>query len=347
MRTSIDPLELAHHFALPAPPASLVALEGGLINRSWRVGAADGSEWLLQRINPDVFPDGAQVIENIARVTAHIGRRLAGGEEDGRRCLALVRTPDDALGVRDPDGAWWRMYRFIARAHTRLTAQGADDAFVAARAFGEFLAQVADFQEPLHETIPGFHDTARRLAALEDASAADSEGRVRHAVPELELAHEWRGLAHQLGPLLDAGRLPRRVVHNDAKIANVLFDDETGAALCVIDLDTVMPGTALWDVGDLLRSLASQVGEEAADPAEVEVERERLEAVQDGWLTGAASVVSAQERSLILDAGRVIAYEQGVRFLTDYLLGDRYYPVNDGEHNLRRARTQFAVVRQL
>lgn len=347
MSISIDPLEIAHQFGLPAPPASLAALEGGLINRSWRVRAADGSEWLLQRINPDVFPDGAQVMENIARVTAHLGRRFTGSGSDERGCLSLVRTADDAIGVHGADGAWWRMYRFIGGAHTRLTARSADDAFLAARAFGDFLAQLADFTEPLHETIPGFHDTARRLKALEEASAADPQGRVRHAVKELDLAHEWRGLAHRLGPLLDAGRLPRRVAHNDAKIANVLFDDETGALLCVIDLDTVMPGTALWDVGDLLRSLASRVGEEAADPAEVEVERERVEAVRDGWLTGAGHGVTADERALIRDAGRVIAYEQGVRFLTDYLQGDRYYPVDDEEHNLRRARTQFALVRQL
>lgn len=347
MSVDADPLEIAHQFALPAPPASVVALEGGLINRSWRVRASDGSDWMLQRINPAVFPDGAQVMENIARVTAHLGRRLTGGESDARGCLSLVRTPDDAVAVRGADSAWWRMYRFIGGAHTRLTAEGADDAFVAARAFGEFLAQLADFQEPLHETIPGFHDTARRLAGLDDASAADSGGRVRYAVKELDLAHEWRGLAHRLGPLLDAGRLPRRVVHNDAKIANVLFDDETGAAICVIDLDTVMPGTALWDVGDLLRSLSSRAGEESADPDEVEVERERVEAVRDGWLTGAGQVVSSDERTLIADAGKVIAYEQGVRFLTDYLQGDRYYPVADEEHNLRRARTQFALVRQL
>jgi hypothetical protein len=347
LSTSIDPLEIALQFALSAPPATLAALEGGLINRSWRVRGADGSEWLLQRINPDVFSDGAQVMENIARVTAHLARRTDAGANDGRESLSLIRTAGDATAIRGTDGAWWRMYRFISRAHTRLTARDADDAFLAARAFGEFLAQLADFQESLHETIPGFHDTARRLAALEDASAADPEGRSRHAVPELELVHEWRGLAHRLGPLLDAGRLPRRVVHNDAKIANVLFDDETGAALCVIDLDTVMPGTALWDVGDLLRSLASRAGEEAVDPAEVEVERERVEAVRDGWLTAAAHVVTAGERALILDAGRVISFEQGVRFLTDFLLGDRYYPVDDEEHNLRRARTQFRIVEQL
>ena len=347
MNVDVDPLDIARQFALPALPDSFAALEGGLINRSWRVRAVDGSQWLLQRINPDVFPDGAHVMENIARVTAHLGRRHARGESGERDCLSLVRTADDATAVRAEDGAWWRMFRFIGRAHTRHIAQDADDAFRAARAFGEFLAHLADFTEPLHETIPGFHDTARRLTALEDASAADPAGRVRHAVRELELAHEWRGLAHQLGPLLDAGKLPRRVVHNDAKIANVLFDDATGAALCVIDLDTVMPGTALWDVGDLLRSLSSRAGEEAADPDEVEVERERVEAVRDGWLTGAGQVVTGEERALILDAGKVIAYEQGVRFLTDYLLGDQYYPVDDEEHNLRRARTQFRIVEQL
>ncbi len=347
MSDSDDPLDIARQFALPAPPASAEVLDGGLINRSWRVRAGDGSEWLLQRINPVVFSDGTLVMENIARVTAHLARRSEAAADGRRTCLSLVPSADGGIAVQAEDRAWWRMYRFIDGAHTRQTARDADDAFSAARAFGEFLARLADFSEPLHETISGFHDTAQRLAALEDASGRDPAGRKRNATGELEFAHEWRRLAFQLGPLLEAGHLPRRVVHNDAKIANVLFDDASGEPLCVIDLDTVMRGTALWDVGDLLRSLASRAGEHAVDPAEVEVERERVEAVRDGWLTGAAQVVTADERALILDAGRVISYEQGVRFLTDYLLGDRYYPVNDEEHNLRRARTQFQLVRQL
>jgi hypothetical protein len=341
-----DPLDIARRFALPALPISAQVLDGGLINRSWRVSAGDGGEWMLQRINPAVFQDGSQVMENIARVTAHLAGRTGGSAEEGRTCLALVPGLDGGVAVRAEDGAWWRMYRFIGGAHTRQTARDVDDAFLVARAFGDFLARLAEFNEPLHETIPGFHDTARRVAALERAAERDPAGRRRSAAAELELAQEWRRLAFQLGPLLEAGRLPRRVVHNDAKIANVLFDDETGDALCVIDLDTVMPGTPLWDVGDLLRSLASRAGEEAADLAEVEVERARVEAVRDGWLTGAAGAVTSDERALILDAGRVIAYEQGVRFLTDYLEGDRYYPVSDEQHNLRRARTQFQLLKQ-
>lgn len=347
MNHGYDPLDIARRFALFAPLASADLLDGGLINRSWRVRSTDGRQWLLQRINPVVFPDGSEVMENISRVTAHLSRRTEGSAGGGRTCLTLVPGSDGGVAVQAEDGAWWRMYRFIDGAHTRQTARQADDAFSAARAFGEFLAQLADFSEPLHETIPGFHDTARRLKALEDAATRDSAGRRRDASSELEFAHEWRRLAFHLGPPLDSGRLPRRVVHNDAKIANVLFDDETGEPLCVIDLDTVMPGTSLWDVGDLLRSLASRVGEEAADPAEVEVERERVEAVRDGWLTGAAGAVTSEERALILDAGRVISYEQGVRFLTDHLEGDRYYPVDDDQHNLRRARTQFQLARQL
>ncbi len=302
---------------------------------------------MLQRINPGVFPDGAQVMDNVARVTRHLARRPDGEEQDRRTCLTLVPGMDDGPAVLAADGAWWRMYRFIDGAHTRQTARDADDAFLTARAFGDFLGRLADFNAPLHETIPGFHDTVRRVAQLEAASSGDTAGRRRRATAELEFAHEWRRLAFQLGPMLAVGRLPLRVVHNDAKIANVLFDDATGAALCVIDLDTVMPGTALWDVGDLLRSLASRGGEEARNPDEIEVERERVEAVRDGWLTGAGRVVTPDERALILDAGRVIAYEQGVRFLTDYLEGDRYYPVDDNEHNLRRARTQFRIVEQL
>lgn len=347
MSGDLDPLDIARRFALPGSPVSAGVLDGGLINRSWRLGTADGHEWLLQRINPVVFRDGAKVMENVARVTAHLAGPSAGSVEGGRNCLALVPSEDGGVALQAEDGAWWRMYRFIEGAHTRQTAADADDAFLAARAFGDFLARLADFSEPLHETIPGFHDTARRLAALEQAAERDVAGRRRDAAAELEFAHQWRQLAFQLGPLLESGRLPRRVVHNDAKIANILFDDATGEPLCVIDLDTVMPGTALWDLGDLLRSLASRAGEEAADPAEVEVERERVEAVRDGWLTGASHAVTSEERSLILDAGRVIAYEQGVRFLTDLLEGDRYYPVSDEQHNLRRARTQFQLLKQL
>jgi Ser/Thr protein kinase RdoA (MazF antagonist) len=249
--------------------------------------------------------------------------------------------------VQDDAGTVWRCFDYVADTHAAQLADRPAQAFEAARAFGEFQLLLCTLPAAeLTEVIPGFHDTASRVRALESAAARDIAGRAADVTPELAFVRARLSLASDLQRRRDRGELPVRVVHNDAKISNVLFDDATGGALCVVDLDTVMPGLAAWDFGDLVRSMASAAAEDAPDPAQVTIRWEFLDAIVRGYLTGASFLSHAERASLV--AGAVaITLEQGVRFLADYLEADRYYKVTHATQNLDRARVQFALLSQL
>ena len=200
---------------------------------------------------------------------------------------------------------------------------------------------------PLRETIPAFHDTRRHLRALQAAAQEDVLKRVKGAGPELAFAWEQAALAGLLMAPLEAGLLPRRTVHNDTKLNNVLFDDATEKGLCVIDLDTVMPGTGLFDFGDLVRSAVSTVPEDHAIPGEAEVDLELFHALASGTRAALAEIQSAEEFAMMARAPQVIAYELGLRFLADHLQGDRIFRAAEPDLNLRRARAQFALLRAM
>jgi Ser/Thr protein kinase RdoA (MazF antagonist) len=220
----------------------------------------------------------------------------------------------------------------------------ASEAYEAARAFGTFQYLVSDLEGgPLRETLPGFHDTPRRLAALEAAAKADRAGRAAEAAAELSQARSQAACA---GLLVSAG-LPVRVTHNDTKINNVLFDAESGRGLCVIDLDTVMPGLMPFDFGDLVRTAVSPAAEDEPDLARVGVRLDVFEAIAQGWREGAGDALTDAEKALLPASGRVIAYELGLRFLTDYLDGDRYFKTRRPAHNLHRARVQLRLAAEL
>lgn len=346
-----DPAAALHAFALAGEPVVIERFPGGHINASYRVVMRQGgtaTTYLLQRVNPSVFPNPAHVMENVVRVTQHLAGRLrgAGVRDWRRRVLALVPGPDRVPWVTDAGGGHWRMYPFIeARVIQRATTPR--DARGAARAFGRFLQLLADFEGPLHETIPGFHDTRGRYAALERAVAADRSGRAAGARAEIDALLAQRGLADVLPPLIDNAAVPRRVVHNDAKISNVLFDAATTEALGVVDLDTVMPGSALYDFGDLVRSTVSPAEEDETNPASVRVRPEFFQAVTVGFLETAGHVITPRERELLVFASRLITLEQAVRFLTDYLEGDAYYRAARPGHNLDRCRTQLRLFESL
>lgn len=335
---------------------TLVAMEplpGGYINESYRVSlAAAGARthWLLQRINPSVFTDPEALMANIVHVTRHVSRRLRdGGVADWRRrTLVVVPARDGRSFHRGVEGAAWRLFPFIESTTVRTEAATPELARAAARAFGEFLRLVADYDgPPLRETIPGFHDTAARFGALVRVVRADPIGRVAEAGPEIRLALEHQALADVLPPLMRRGAVPLRVAHNDAKIANVLFEAGTGRALAVVDLDTVMPGSALHDFGDLVRSSVSPTAEDEMDLTRVDVRMPWFRALVEGYLSEAGPVLTGDERRLLVHAGRLITLEQGVRFLADYLNGDRYYRTTRAGQNLDRARTQFRLFERL
>lgn len=340
-------------FAFDGEPVAVVRLPGGHINDSYRVNIArDGSHagYLMQRINTAVFRAPSVLMENIARVTRHIADRCSatGGSDPHRRTLNIIPTRTAGLYWRDEQGGAWRAYDFIPRTVTRHTVTSAAEAESVGRAFGLFQALLSDLPAPpLHETITGFHDTAARLAALRAAASADPCGRRAACEAELAAVEQHARLAEALTGAQRPSTLPIRAVHNDAKINNVLFDEVSGEALCVIDLDTVMPGLAAHDFGDMVRSMASSAAEDETDLARVVVEHEHLEALTRGYLSAAGDFLTAAERQSLSVAGVVITFEQAVRFLTDHLNGDVYYRVSRAGHNLDRARNQVALLEAL
>ncbi len=333
----------------PLEPVSITPQAGGHINRSWRVDTTTGP-FLLQRLNPDVFPDGAAVLRNMLGVTRHLAQaldRLAVPDPD-RRALRLRLTEAGAPGVQAADGAWWRVVGYIDGARVAPRVETVEDAQAAGRAFGDFLRLLADYDgAALVETIPGFRDTTRRWTRLEAAMAADPHHRVAEIAADLAALRDRQEYVRLLAPLRASGALPTRVVHNDAKSTNVLLDDRTGAGLAVIDLDTVMAGTVLCDMGDLIRSMASSTDEDEVDLGRIVVQPLLVEAMARGYLAGAGGVLTETERQLFVTAGLVTTFEQAVRFYTDYLDGDRYYRISRPTQNRDRARAQLRLLQGL
>ena len=281
---------VAARFAVAGQLGSAERLGTGHINDSYvltyRQGAA-AARFVLQRINTAIFCEPALVMDNVRRVTAHIAQRMeAEGVADvGRRVLTLAPTHAGEPCGRDDVGDWWRMYRFVERTRVRQTAETPEHAYQAGRAFGEFQRLLVDLPGPrLHETISDFHNTSLRLDALERVARADPCHRVGAVRAEIEFIRARRSLAGALLELQQAGTIPERVVHNDAKIENVLLDDETGVGLCVVDLDTVMPGLAPHDFGDMVRSMVSPAAEDEADLTRVAVRMPVFEALARGYL---------------------------------------------------------------
>ncbi len=339
---------IAQRFALESEPTQVARHAGGHINDSFRVNTArEGLAYLLQRVNPAVFPDFAAVMHNVALVTNHVRAQRAGDPDVHRRCLRLIPTADGATHWIDPEGAAWRVFRFIDGAHAQLAPRGPEDARTAGYAFGEFLTQLSDLPiANLRMPIPGFHDTPARCARLDEAIEQDVVGRAAGARAEIDFYRAHRGLADALVKH-SAAEMPRRAVHNDAKLSNVLLDDRTGEALCVADLDLVMPGVALFDFGDMVRSMTSPAAEDESNLSRVTVRWDFFEALRDGFLEAAGDWLTCCERAQLLTAGRVITFEQGVRFLADHLCGDRYYAISRPSQNLDRARVQFRLVELL
>jgi len=350
MRSAPNPLAAARGFNLAGEPVAAVPLGNGHIHDTFLVTCGSGKRthrYVLQRLNRAVFPDPDLVMANIARVLAHVHARL-GPERAEREALTLVPARDGRPSLRDAASETWRAYRFVAGASSHDVPRTPRDAREAARAFAKFQRLLGDLPAPpLGETIPGFHDTPARLAALECAVAADRANRAAGARDEIALALANTELADALASLQRRGLLTERVVHNDTKLNNVLLDDATGSAVCVIDLDTVMPGLALHDVGDLIRSATGAAAEDEPEYRHHVVVPERFAAIARGFIDGLGDELSALERASLVLAARVMTFECGIRFLADHLDGDRYFRVQRPGHNLDRCRTQFTLLRSL
>jgi aminoglycoside phosphotransferase (APT) family kinase protein len=348
-----EPQVIAAHFAVEGRLAAAEPFGAGHINDSFLLTYRrddKAARYLLQRINDVVFPRPALVMENIQRVTAHTARKLKtqGASDVSRRVLTLIPTHEDEPCYRDDAGSYWRLYRFIENTRVHEAVETPEQAAHAGRMFGTFQRQLADLGGPrLHETIRDFHSTPLRYDALDRAVRADSCNRAAAAKAEMDLAERYRPLAGVLLDLHRRGEIPERVVHNDAKISNVLFDATTGEALCVVDLDTVMPGLSLYDFGDMVRSMTCTAAEDETDLSRVEVQMPLFEALTRGYLEAAGEFLTPAERQHLVFAGKLITLEQGVRFLADFLSGDVYYKTQRPNHNLDRCRTQFKLVESI
>ncbi len=293
-----------------------------------------------QRLNATVFGDLDVLMDNFVRVTDHLGARAA----DPRRAVRLWPAADGRPLARDAGGAPWRTLAFIDGARSSHRFDGPAQAAAAATAAARLVADLADLAPPPAEVIPGFHDVPRRLEALDRARSEDTHGRAAGCAADTHAVLAHAGIAEEVAAARRDGRLPQRTVHNDTKADNLLFDDATGEALCLVDLDTVGPGTVLFDVGDLVRSGAIR-GREDADAGAISVDHAIAAAVLDGY--AGAGFLTAGEGDLLALAGPLMALEAAARFLTDHLQGDAYFRVDGPGHNLRRARNQLRVLELL
>jgi hypothetical protein len=338
---------IVRQFQIPGECVSAVPFGNGHINDTYRVVClAKGREHraILQRINTRIFQNPEALMANIERVTSHLAAQVAHLPDAHRRVTRLIPTCDGQGWLRDPEGGCWRAYSFIegAASHDNVTCPA--QAFQAARAFGQFQGHLATLPAPrLFDTIPDFHHTPKRFAALEAAIQADGSNRAHGVRAEIEFALARKSIA---GRLLNAG-LPERVTHNDTKLNNVLIDEASGEGLCVVDLDTVMPGLALYDFGDMVRTSTSPAAEDEPDLRKVQMLFPLFEALVRGYLETAGGFLTRGEKAQLAFSGQLITFEIGIRFLTDYLNGDTYFKIHHPGHNLDRCRTQFTLVERI
>jgi len=347
MKLKHDVRLVASHFQIHGAFQEATPYGSGHINDTYCASfdqAGTSVRYIFQRINHNIFKNPVALMENIQRVTAHLASKTNRDVSSSRRGLTLISTQADEAYHRDAEDNYWRCYLFIEKARTYDAVESTEQAFKAANAFGQFQKLLADLPAPrLHDTIPDFHHTPKRFATLEMAIAADVAGRAILAKPEIEFAMAHKAIT---GVLLDA-RLPERVTHNDTKFNNVMLDDATGEGICVIDLDTVMPGLALYDFGDMVRTTTSPAKEDERDLPKVTMQFPMFEALVRGYLSSAGEFLTPAEKKFLAFSGKLITFEIGLRFLTDFLEGDTYFKVHRDGHNLDRCRTQFKLVESI
>ena len=348
-----DAVAVAREFSLSGVVVSAAPYGSGHINDTYKVEAKsdDGTcRYVLQRINHHVFRRPDELMANVERVCAHAYAKLkqAGMPDAERRTLRLIWTKSGQGWHVDEAGNRWRCYPFIEGATGHDVVRSPRQAYAAAKSFGAFQALLADLPGGrLHETIPHFHHTPSRFARFQQALAQDAHGRAAGSVPEIAFA---LARAHEIGVVVDGlrdGTLPERVTHNDTKLNNVLLDDVTQEGVCVIDLDTVMPGSVLYDFGDLVRTSTSPAAEDETDLSKVRMQLPMFEALVKGYLESADGFLTPREKELLPFAGKLITFEIGLRFLTDWLEGDTYFKIKRPTHNLDRSRTQFKLVESI
>jgi Ser/Thr protein kinase RdoA (MazF antagonist) len=301
---------------------------------------------MLQRINHFVFKNPEKLMDNINRVLIHIRKRIVDdGGNPMREVLTIIPARDGECFYKSPGGNYWRAYIYLEDATTYQIVEKPEHLYSAGLAFGRFQHLLSDFPaNELYETIPDFHNTIKRFEKFERVLEEDKFNRAENAAAEIEFVLERKEDASRLINLCNAGELPIRVTHNDTKFNNVMIDIKTGKAMCVIDLDTVMPGLSLYDFGDAIRSGTNPASEDEKDLNKVKMDLGLYEQFTRGFLEAGASFLTPQEIENMPFAAKIMTFEVGMRFLTDYLEGDVYFKTHREGHNLDRARTQFKMV---
>lgn len=345
--------EVLAAFALPEGQLKELAPYGsGHINDTFRVTYETEKRqrrYILQRMNKNIFEKPVELMENIVHVTEWIKKK---SEENGgdpeRETLTVVCSRDGKPYYLDSEGQYWRIYLFVEGTTSYDQVEKPSDFYESAVSFGHFQRMLADFPaKSLHETIPDFHNTAKRFETFQKAVAADVCGRAASVKEEIRFVLDHEAFAHTLCDLEAAGKIPTRVTHNDTKLNNILIDNATGKGICVIDLDTVMPGLSAYDFGDSIRTGANDCAEDEPDQSKVHFDLHLYEVFAKGYLSTAGASMSPAEKKSLAWGAKLMTLECGIRFLTDYLEGDHYFHTARPDHNLDRARTQFTLVRQM
>ncbi len=342
-------LEIASKFALCGEVMAIKECHTGHINSTFFLTCKNGistKRYTMQMINTNVFHFPDDVMENIVNVTGYIKKRLISeGVDPFRRTLEVVYTHDGKWGYVDSEGKYWRFYEYIDDADNYNQVESCEMFEKVGYAFGHFQMQLSDFDvSKLHETIKDFHNTEWRFHNLQKAIEEDRAGRAASIPEDIKFALDRHEITAFINNGMREGSIKVRVTHNDTKLNNIMIDHDTGEGICVIDLDTVMPGSVLADFGDAIRFGASSAAEDETDLDKVYCRLDMFEAFAKGFIEGLdGSLTESEIRALPMGA-IILTYETGIRFLTDYLDGDVYFRTEYPEHNLDRARNQFKLV---
>lgn len=337
---------ILQHFCLDGDVVSIVTQESGHINATFVVTVSGGRRYILQKINTTVFRNTDRLMENIVNVTSHLRKKiLEKGGDPERETLTVILTTQGKTYYKDSEGNDWRVYLYIEGTETFEQVNGTEDFYRSGLAFGRFQELLADYPaSTLYEVIPAFHDTGKRYRDFEKAVEEDLFHRVKEVEPEIAFIRERAKETTMLTDLLANGELPLRVTHNDTKLSNIMLDIVTHESICIIDLDTVMPGLSAYDFGDSIRFGANTAAEDETDISKVSLSMELYRAYTRGFIKGCNGMLSPKEIEMLPLGAKLMTMECGMRFLADYLQGDIYYRIKRERHNLDRCRTQLALI---
>ncbi len=345
--------DVCHHFQFGGNYKSAKPYGDGHINDTYKVTYVDSydepTHYILQRVNHIIFKNTTGLMENIQNVTSYLCDMITEEEQvDGYEVLTLIKTTEDKGFYIDSQGNYWRSYVFVEEATGHTFAKEPTMLYEAGKAFGQFQKMLEGYPvESLHETIKNFHNTKQRFETFLQVLDKDPHKRSVDCQEQIDFVLSHKAIASTIVDALENGEIPFRVTHNDTKINNVLLDDQSGYGRCVIDLDTVMPGSALYDYGDAIRSCGSSAAEDEENLDLLHLDFERFEAYTKGYLESIGSSLTDKEYELLPLGAIIMTLECGIRFLTDYLDGDHYFKVHKDKHNLIRAKNQFKFVSEM